>query len=98
RRAFAQTRRGGRAAESSRIAGTEIGGAVDRVEEADIGGVEEIEPFGQEFDAALLLQPERPADAEIHRTEVVANEGVARFNADAVVVAEDVAIGVESGE
>src|SRR6266581_2747009 len=34
----------------------------------------------------------------VHGTEIVSDKGVARFDADAVVVVEDVAIGVKTGE
>src|SRR5213596_2520590 len=47
---------------------------------------------GDEFEAASFAEGKLAGDAHVHGTEIVSDKGVARFDADAVVVVEDVAI------
>src|SRR5437899_350429 len=46
------------AAERGCIGRAEVGSTVDGVEEADVGGVEEVEGFGEQLEAAALLELE----------------------------------------
>src|SRR5262249_46666823 len=97
-RTLAEVGCNGRTAKGCRIEWAEVRRAVHRVEKADVGGVEEVEGFRQEFQAALLTEDEFAANPKVDRPEIVADESVAWLDADAIVVAEDVAIGVEAGE
>src|SRR6267378_2473517 len=87
-----------RAAERRGIRRTEVSRAVHRIKEANIRCVEKIESLGQECKAAALLERDGATEAEIHRAEVVSHERVARFDANPVVIAEDVAVGIKAGE
>src|SRR5207245_8725217 len=59
----------------------EIRGTVDRVEEADVGGVEEVESLSKDFQAAALLERECASCAKINGAEIITDEGVARLDA-----------------
>src|SRR5205807_4414909 len=74
------------------------GGAIDGVEEPDIYGVEEIECFGDGFHVQALGGLESPGDPEVHRLVGISLEGVARLQSYAVIVAEDIAVGVKPGK
>src|SRR4029077_3498402 len=76
----------------------EIRGTVDRVEEADVGSIEEVEGLSKDFQAAPLLEREGASYAKINGAKIVTDESVARLDADTVVVAEYVAVGVEAGK
>src|SRR5713101_1406380 len=89
---------GAGAAEGGCIQGTEIRSTVNGVEVTNVQGVGKVESLGDEFEAASFAEGKLAGDAHIHGTEIVTDKGVARFDADAVVVVEDVAIGVKTGE
>src|SRR5260370_9761845 len=97
RRAFQVSGRA-RAPECRGIHRAEIRRAVDGVKKPDVRGVEEIESFGDHLKVLPLPYGNCARDAEIDGTEVAADKRVARLDAHAVVVAEDVSIGVEAGE
>src|SRR5262249_50077375 len=79
RRAFGVRERATLAAECPGINGTEVRSAIDGVEEANVGGVEQVEGFRQELQAAPLPEREGAADAQIHRAEIVSDECIARL-------------------
>src|SRR6266571_42946 len=60
--------------------------------------VGKVEGLGDEFEAASFAEGKLAGDAHVHGTEIVSDKGVARFDADAVVVVENVAIGVKTCE
>src|SRR6266478_746134 len=97
RRTFQISRCAG-AAESRRIHGAEIRRAIYRVEEPDIRRVEKVERLRDQFQVSLFAKGNSARDPEIDGTEIVADKRVAWLDADAVVVAEDVSVGVEAGE
>src|SRR5712691_2738985 len=76
----------------------EIGRAVYGVEKPDVNGVQQVESFGNELDLLLLVDIKCAGEAEIHGLQAVAPEGVARLDSNAVVVSENVAVGIEAGE
>src|SRR4029077_18742104 len=86
------------ASEGAGIKGAEIRRTIDSVEEPNIRGVEKVERLRNHLQVSLFAKGNCARDAEIDGTEVVADKRVARLDADAVVVAEDVSIGVEAGE
>src|SRR5260370_21351531 len=86
------------ASEGGWIGGAEIRCAVDRIEKANVRLVKKIERLGDHLETLALLERNGARDAEIHRPEVVANKGVARLDADAVVVAKNIAVGIEAGK
>src|SRR5579859_2282018 len=88
----------GRAALGSGIEIAEVGGAVHRVEEPDIHGVEKIEGLGHRFHVQFFCGLEGTGNARVDRLVAIALEGVARLNAYAIVVAEDVAVRVKAGK
>src|SRR6267142_1967872 len=79
------------------IGGTEIRRSVDRVEEPDVRCIEQIKRLRDHLKASLLVEGYSAPNAEVHGAEVVSDKGVARFNPDTIVVAEDVSVGVEAG-
>src|SRR5229473_6971917 len=89
---------GAGAAEGGCIQGTEIRSTVNGVEVTNVQGVGKVEGLGDEFEAASFAEGKLAGDAHIHGTEIVSDKGVARFDANAVVVVEDVAVGVKTGE
>ena len=70
--------------------------AIRGIEEANIQRVQQIEAFRKRFQVQLLRKRKGARDAQIHGLIAVALERVARLDADPVVVAEDVAIRVET--
>src|SRR6059036_1359562 len=98
RRTFGETGGRRRATTCTGTKSAEIRGAIHRIEVANIQGVGEVERFGDEFEAALFLKIKLARDAHIHGTEIIADEGIARLDAYAVVVSENVPVGVESSE
>src|SRR5258706_4370958 len=86
------------ASKCRRIHRAEIRRAVHGVKKSYVRGVEEVESLRDHFKASLFAEWDRTPDAEIHGTEVVANKGVARLDADPIVVAENISIGVEARE
>src|SRR5207249_710743 len=60
--------------------------------------VREVERLGDEFEAPFLAEVKLAGEAHIHGSEIVPDEGVAGLDAHAIVVSEDVAVGVESSE
>src|SRR6266403_6243704 len=97
RRTFGESGECRRATTYTRTKWAEIRGAINRVEVANVQGVGEVERFGDEFEAALLAEIKLAGNAHIHGTEIIANEGVARLDAYAVVVSKNVAVRVEAG-
>src|SRR6266704_1074939 len=89
---------GAGAAEGGCIQGAEIRSTVNGVEVTNVQCVGKVEGLGDEFEAASFAEGKLAGDAHVHGTEIVSDKGVARFDADAVVVVEDVAIGVKTGE
>src|ERR1700676_512558 len=87
---------GSRASERRGIGGAEVGSTVYGVEETDVGGVEEVEGFGDELKALLFVERDGAPYTEVHRAEIVSHEGVSRLDAHEVVVAEDVSVGIKS--
>ncbi len=85
---------GAGAAEGGCIQGAEIRSTVNGVEVTNVQCVGKVEGLGDEFEAASFAEGKLAGDAHVHGTEIVSDKGVARFDADAVVVVEDVAIGV----
>src|SRR5579859_158462 len=82
-------------AECRGIHRAEIRRAVHRVEKSNVSGVKQVERLRDQFQASFLAEGNRPPDAEVHRTEIVAHKRVARFDSNAVVVPENVTVGVE---
>src|SRR5712664_3071061 len=86
RRTFGETGGRRRATTCTRTKWAEIRGAVNRVEVTNVQGVGEVERFGDEFEAALLAEIKLARDAHVHGTKIIADEGITRLNAHAVVV------------
>src|SRR2546428_4276302 len=97
-RAFAIGEWTTRASCGSRIERAEIGRAVYGVEEPDVDGVQEVEGLGNELNFLILVDIETAREAEVQGLQSVTPECVSRFDAHTVVVPEDVAVGVETGE
>ena len=74
----------------------EIRCPVRGIEKADIQRVEHVESLGQSFKVYLLGEMESPGHAHVHTLIAVAFKGIPRFNPDAIVVAEDIAVGVKA--
>src|SRR6266403_341809 len=98
RRTFGESGECRRATTYTRTKWAEIRGAINRVEVANVQSVGEVGRFGDEFEAALLAEIKLAGNAHIHGTEIIADEGIARLDAYAVVVSENVAVRVESSE
>src|SRR5260370_7737689 len=76
----------------------EISRSINSVEEANVRPVEEVERLSKQFHATALLEWKRASEPEIHGSEIIAGEGVAWLDANTVVVAKYVAVGVETGK
>src|SRR5258708_7339888 len=72
--------------------------AIDRIEEPDIDGVQEVESLSDELDLLVLMNIEGAREAQVHGLQAVATEGIAGLDAHAVIVAENVAVGIKAGE
>src|SRR5437016_12388479 len=97
-RALAEAGRRCRAAKCRRIERAKIRGAVNRIKEAYVQSIPEVKRFGDELEAALFLESELACKAHVNRAEIIADKGIPRLDARAVVVAEDVAIRVKPGK
>src|SRR5262249_33480148 len=96
RRTFQETRRSNGTAECRRIEWAEVRRTVDPLEEAYVQRVRQVEGLSENFEAALLLEGKGAAQTQIDRTKIVSDESVSSLNAHAIVVPEDVAVGVEA--
>src|SRR5437588_8843833 len=76
----------------------EVCGAVCSVEEADIYRIQKVEGFNHRLQMGTFGQVKGPRQAHIYTLIGIATEGISRLDANAVVVPEDVAVGVEARE
>src|SRR5262249_23105038 len=95
-RAFAESLR--RAALRCRVERTKICRAVHGIEESHVHRVKQVEGLGDGLNPEALGSFEGTRQAQIDGLIAVTLESIARLDADAVVVAENVAIGVETGK
>src|ERR1700687_1443319 len=87
-----------RAAGGCLIKRAEISCSIYGVKEANVCPVEQVKRLGEDFQATALLERKSVPQAKIYGAEIVADEGVAWLDANTVVIAEHVAVGVESGK
>src|SRR6267378_5189099 len=80
------------------IGWTEIRRSVDRVEEPDVRCIEQVKRLRDHLKAPLLVEGYSAPNAEVDSAEVIPNEGIARLNPNAIVVAKDVSVGIEPGK
>src|SRR5581483_989471 len=73
-----------------------IGCSVNRIEEPYVDPVEEIEGLGNGFEMHAFCELKRTGKPEINGLVRIALESIAWFDAYAVVVAEDVTVGVKT--
>src|ERR1700687_290541 len=76
----------------------EVSCAIGSVKEANIQRIEQIKGFGNELKFSFFSNHEAARKAEVYGFQRIALEGVARVDAHTIIVAKDVAIGIEAGE
>src|SRR5713101_1472478 len=97
-RSFTEKLADARAPRCCGIERAKISRPVHGVIEAHVHRVEKVESLRNSLDVETLGHREFPRDTQIHTLVAVALESIPRFNADAIVVAEYVAIHVRPGE
>lgn len=89
---------GRRTAKGCWVKGTEIGGTINGIVVADVQGVGEVEGFRNQLQPQLLAELKISCKAEIDGAEVVPDKRIARLNANTIVIAKDVSIGIKTGQ
>src|SRR2546430_1381221 len=92
RRAFKISRWRCRTIRRRGVEWAKISRAISRVEEAHVDRIENVEGLRNAFQVQLFRDSKSSRNPQVDRLEAVAFEGISWFDADAVVIAEHVAI------
>src|SRR6266446_6807803 len=97
-RCFTEKLSDARAARCYDIERAKISRPVHRVKEAHVHRVEKVESLRNSLDVEALGNREFPGDTQVHTLVAVALKSIPRFQANAIIVAEHVAVHVRPGE